>query len=177
MKRPLDPFEFEGLRFRLLEREDLPTTLAWRNKERIRTMFFHSEPLTMAGHRAWFEAYSHRDDDFVFIVEAPPPLGRPIGQAALYKVEWEAGRAEFGRLMVGEDEALGRGYGRKIVQCIARYALGSLGLLELYAWVKAGNEPSIRSFLAAGYTLENPGEDPVLLVRRGFGPPEHSRPR
>jgi len=172
VKRLLDPFEFEGLRFRLLEEADLPMTLRWRNQPRVRTMLFHQEPLSMETHGAWFAGYRRRDDDFIFIAEAPAPLGRPIGQASLYNVEWATGRSEFGRLMVGEEEALGRGYGRKIVEGIARHALDVLGLTELYSWIKADNEPSIRALLSSGYTLENPGEDPVLLVHRGFGPSE-----
>ncbi len=169
MKRHLEPFTFEGLCFRLLTEADLPMTLRWRNQPRVRSMLFHSDLLRMETHREWFEAYRKRDDDFIFVVEAPAPLARPIGQASIYGVEWSEGRAEFGRLMIGEDEALGRGFGRKIVEGIARHALGPLGLRELYSWIKADNEPSIRALLSSGYTLENPGEDPVLLVHRGFG--------
>ena len=169
MKRRLEPFAFGGLRFRLLAEADLPMTLRWRNQERVRSRFFHSRKLTMESHLQWYRAYLERDDDFVFIVEAPPPLGRPIGQVSIYTVDWDAGRAELGRLMVGEEEALGRGFGRMMVEGLSRHALGSLGLRELYARVKADNEASLRSFLASGYALENPGGDPLLLVHRGLG--------
>jgi len=51
-----------------------------------------------------------------------------------------------------------------------------MGTHELYSWIKAANEATIRTVLSAGYTLENPGEDPVFLVHRGFGQPAPARP-
>ena len=163
MKRPLDAVTVGRLRFRLLEERDLPLTLCWRNKERVRSMLFHTDPLTMDVHRAWFTAYRELDDDFVFLAEASAPFNAPIGQASLYNVEWEAGRAEFGRFLVGEDEALGQGFGTAIVGGVAEIGLRVLGLNELYSRIKAENTPSIRAHQSAGFTIGNQGEDPLLL--------------
>ena len=33
---------------------------------------------------------------------------RPVGQAAIYNIDWLRGTAEFGRLMIGEADAAGR---------------------------------------------------------------------
>ena len=129
-------------------------------------MLFHSDPLTMDGHTAWFAAYSELDDDLVFVAEAFAPFDAPIGQASLYNIEWEAGRAEFGRLIVGEDEALGQGFGTAIVGGVAEIGLGALGLNELYSRIKAENVPSIRALRTVGYTIEDPGQDPLVLRLR-----------
>src|SRR5208282_4845185 len=100
-KRQLAPLQAGRIRLRLLEEQDLPRTLAWRNQDHIRRWFFFSERLTPEQHAAWFVSYRQRDDDFVFIIEEAGD-GRPIGQVALYHVDWLAGTAEFGRLMIGE---------------------------------------------------------------------------
>ena len=51
------------------------------------------------------------DDDFVFVVEDLDGPGGLIGQASLYHIDWGAGCAEFGRLLIGESAARGRGLG------------------------------------------------------------------
>ena len=64
------------IRLRLLEEQDLPQTLAWRNQDHIRRWFFSSERLTPEQHAGWFARYRQRDDDFVFIIEE---TGHPCG--------------------------------------------------------------------------------------------------
>ena len=68
-KRHIPPLEAGRIRLRLLEEQDLPRTLAWRNQDHIRRWFFSSEPLTPEQHAGWFARYQQRDDDFVFIIE------------------------------------------------------------------------------------------------------------
>ena len=68
-KRHLPPLQAGRVRLRLLEEQDLPRTLAWRNQDHIRRWFFFSERLTLEQHAGWFARYQQRDDDFVFIIE------------------------------------------------------------------------------------------------------------
>ena len=68
-KRHIPPLQAGRVRLRLLEEQDLPRTLAWRNQDHIRRWFFSSERLTPEQHAAWFARYRQRDDDFVFIIE------------------------------------------------------------------------------------------------------------
>ncbi len=70
-KRLIPPIVGERVRLRLLEEADLPRTLAWRNQDHIRRWFVHSDVISPEQHRRWFGAYRERDDDFVFVVEAP----------------------------------------------------------------------------------------------------------
>ncbi|MGO9108310.1 MAG: GNAT family N-acetyltransferase [Thermoguttaceae bacterium] len=68
-KRHITPLQTGRIRLRLLEEQDLPQTLAWRNQDHVRCWFFFSERLTLEQHAAWFARYRQRDDDFVFIIE------------------------------------------------------------------------------------------------------------
>ena len=90
---------------RLLEERDLPLTLEWRNREENRHWFFSSDPIAPEQHRRWFDRYKEKDDDFVFVIEEMESLKRPVGQLSLYDIDWAAGRAEFGRLLIGDPEA------------------------------------------------------------------------
>ncbi len=136
-KRHIPPLQSGRVRLRLLEERDLPQTLAWRNQDHIRRWFFTSEQLTPEQHRGWFARYQQRDDDFVFIIEEAghPHAGdqlRPIGQAAIYHVDWVGGTAEFGRLMIGAADAAGRGLAREATDALVALALEQLGLQEVY---------------------------------------------
>jgi len=87
MKRSMPPLVNGRVRLRLLEESDLPLTLAWRNQDDTRRWFFSSASISSEQHRAWFDQYKNRDDDFVFVIEEIDTLKRAIGQVALYHVD------------------------------------------------------------------------------------------
>ncbi len=203
-KRYLAPLQAGRVRLRLLEEQDLPRTLAWRNQDHIRCWFFSSERLTLPQHAAWFARYRQRDDDFVFIIEeqgsrhrAPCNHGRgrravrpadaipefiphpdalggrqtesacycwcPIGQVAIYLVDWVSGTAEFGRLMIGEPDATGRGLGREATVAATALALGQLGLQEIYLDVVPGNMRAIKVYEACGFEVTGSTEQAIRM--------------
>ena len=106
MKTQLLPFRKGPLCLRLIEEVDLELTLSWRNRDDARIWFKNSNPFSFSQHRAWFQRYQDKDDDFLFIVEFD---GRPVGQAAIFDIQWETGIAEIGRFLVAP-EASGKGY-------------------------------------------------------------------
>lgn len=152
-KRPLAPRQDDRVRLRLLLAGDLPRTLAWRNQDHIRRWFFFSDPLTPEQHAAWFEQYQERDDDFVFIIEDVQGSGAPVGQVAIYHIDWPARRAEFGRLMIGEPSAAGKGLARAATELVLRIAFEDLALDEVYLEVFANNAAAISIYEKSGFKL------------------------
>ncbi len=155
-KRKIDPLANGPVRLRLLEEADLPLTLAWRNQDHIRKWFFFSDVITPEQHRAWFEQYVPRDDDFVFIIEQDTLQGyRPIGQISLYHIDWEAKRGEYGRVMIGEADAAGKGMARAATQAVLEIGFHILGLAEIYLEVIPSNERAIQLYKSVGFrTIE-----------------------
>ncbi len=129
-KPPLLPIESDRIVLRLLTESDLPTTLAWRNQPRVRSNFATSRELTETEHRAWFEDYAQKDDDFVFVVCERAGL-KPVGQAALYDIDWKARTAEFGRLMIGPDDELGKGLASEAMRLLLTFGFGQLRLRRI----------------------------------------------
>ena len=164
-KRVMAPLVNGRIRLRLLEEGDLPATLAWRNQDHIRKWFFHSDVITPQQHRRWFDAYQERDDDFVFVIEETADLRRPVGQVALYNIDWAAGTAEFGRLMIGDAEAQGRGLARLATARLVDEALGTWGLASVYLEVLAENEPALAVYRATGFAVTG-SEAGVVRMRR-----------
>lgn len=150
-KRPLPALENRSVRLRLLQQEDLPLTLHWRNQDHIRRWFFHSDLITRDQHARWFEQYRERDDDFVFIIEDVQAGYKPVGQVALYHIDWEQGRAEFGRLMIGEANAAGKGLAFAATQLALQIAFQSLGLKEVYLEVYSDNRRAIEIYQGVGF--------------------------
>lgn len=150
-------------RLRPLNRDDLERTLAWRNRDDNRRWFLHSQPITWEQHTRWFEAYSARDDDFVFVVEDLSAGGVPVGQAALYRIDWTEGSAEFGRLLIGEPSARGRRLGQEITALLVDFGFRHWGLRRIHLEVFAHNQRAIGIYRECGFEDLGPRDDVVLM--------------
>lgn len=128
----------DGCRLRLLTESDLSLTLAWRNRDHVRRWFLHSELLTPEAHRAWFEKYKQRDNDFLFVIEKLSADGRtstPVGQTSLYNIDWSRGTGESGRVIIAEKCGLAATATRLAIEL----GFAELGLNEIHAEVYAHN--------------------------------------
>jgi diamine N-acetyltransferase len=153
-KRPVQPIESEAVRLRLLEEADLEMTLGWRNQDEIRRWFYTSSVLTFEQHRNWvMNSYMPRDNDFIFVIESKS-LGMPVGQISLYDIDFERRRGEYGRVMIGEPAAGGKGLAREATRLILRFAFETLGLDEVYLSVFAHNQRAIRLYQACGFSVD-----------------------
>jgi diamine N-acetyltransferase len=193
-KRHLSPLDAGRVRLRLLDERDLPQTLAWRNQDHVRRWFLGSQRLAPEQHAAWFACYRRRDNDFVFIIEercsrhtpcadrpAVPAAGsiqsdgrhtecadyiwRPIGQVAVYNIDWLKGTAEFGRLMIGEADAVGRGLARAATTAVLALAFDRFGLQEVYLEVLPSNERAIKVYEACGFEVTGSTEKTVRMSK------------
>ena len=151
VKRYIPPIENERVRLRLLEESDLPLTLAWRNQDHIRKWFIHSDIILPEQHRAWFAKYQERDDDFIFVIEELEILRRPVGQVSLHNISWSQQRAEFGRLMIGDPEARGKGLGKQATQLLLAMAFNQFHLNEVYLTVFEENAPAVAIYQQCGF--------------------------
>lgn len=152
-KRSLGPLEGGAVRLRLLAESDLPLTLAWRNQARVRRWFLDSSVITVPQHAEWFRRYRARDDDFTFIIEDTSAGDRPVGQVALYNIDWTSGTAEYGRLLIGESEARGRGLATDATRLLLRHAREALGLGQIHLVVLKTNVPACRIYEALGFMV------------------------
>jgi RimJ/RimL family protein N-acetyltransferase len=164
-KRLIPPLRGERVSLRLLEKTDLPRTLAWRNQDHIRRWFVHPEVITTEQHRRWFTAYCERDDDFVFVIEETLDLRRPVGQVSLYGIDWARHRAEYGRLMIGAPEATGRGLGREATNVLIQYATTALGMREIVLEVFADNAAALAIYAACGFRVQEQRGSLLHMVR------------
>jgi RimJ/RimL family protein N-acetyltransferase len=164
-KRSLAPLAGDRVRLRLIEETDLARTLAWRNQDHIRRWFVHADVIGPEQHRQWFESYRERDDDFVFLIEETQALRKPVGQVSLYRIDWERRRAEYGRLLIGEEDARGRGLAREATEVLLGHAATAWTIREVELEVFADNAAAIAIYAACGFRVED-RRGRLLCMRR-----------
>ena len=156
MKPTVNPILGPHVRLRLLARRDLNLTMHWRNQDRVRHEFLDSDILTQEKYRAWarqyFDVVGARD--FVFIIEA---LGVPVGQVSIYNVDYRQHWAQFGRMMIGEEAACGKGYALEATRLACSWAVESLGVKRFYLCVKPGNRRAIEIYKSVGFIHNRTG--------------------
>lgn len=163
-KRNIEPIVGVQILLRMLDESDLPMTLEWRNQNHVRKWFFTTDIISNDQHRRWFERYKELADDFVFVIEQLLPH-RPIGQVALYNVDWIAKRAEFGRLMIGVAEVTRQGFGTAATDLLVTEALTHWGLDEVYLEVLVDNAPARSVYARCGF-VEAGQHANIMVMRR-----------
>lgn len=134
--------------------KDLECVRQWRNKAEIRKWFFHDEVVSEEKHKEWFDNYLNKENDLCFIVEDLGDINQAIGMVSLYNLNESTGEGEFGRFMIGHDEARGKGYGFEIAIGICDFAKSILHLKTIYLDVYTDNK-------AARHIYEKVGFKPV----------------
>lgn len=163
-KREINPIQGQRIILRLLRDGDLPLTLRWRNKDRIRSCFVVSRRLVEGEHAAWYRDYMARDDRFSFIILDKSSFNRPVGQVGIYNIDWKGKFAEFGWLMIGEDDALGKGFAKEAMELLLRYSLEEFKLEQVNLKVMKQNTPAINLYVRQGFDTVAEDTDLLFMV-------------
>lgn len=135
---------------------DTEKVVAWRNKDFVRKNFIYQKFFTEAGHRAWLKNQVEPGHvvQFIICVEG---LGE-IGSVYLRDIDREKKTAEYG-IFIGEEEALGCGYGTQAAKLALDYGFGTLGLDRIFLRFLEDNPRAGKSYEKAGfYRLERKRE-------------------
>ena len=132
--------------------------LEWRNEPTTRAASLNPREISPEDHRRWLASKLADAHCALFIILAD---GQPIGQVRLDQLDGELAEVSLGLAPA----ARGRGAGREALRLAAAEARNRLGVKELAARIKADNEPSLRSFAAAGFN-EVRREDDIAELRR-----------
>lgn len=131
-------------------RDLLPTYTRWRNDFALaRTLDFLPRPVTAEERAAWFERACLDTLTIRFTVYERASW-RAIGLTNLHDVDTHHGTAEFG-VMIGEEDARGRGLGTEVTRLMLDYGFAGLGLHNIMLRVYAHNEAGLRAYQKAGF--------------------------
>jgi RimJ/RimL family protein N-acetyltransferase len=159
---PRQPIIGKRIQLRPIEYEDIQLIRSWRNRDDIRRWFINSDVISEEEQIAWWEKYKKDDADMMFMIESLPEAV-PVGVVALYKIE-KGEKAEFGRLMIGEESALRKGYGEEATRLTLKCARSTLKIKKVFLEVMNGNTEALSIYERCGFMRIDKNEKIVRMV-------------
>jgi RimJ/RimL family protein N-acetyltransferase len=147
--KTLQPILADGIQLRLLTQQDLPLTLAWRNRDAVRCWFKHGDMLSMSEHQRWFDQHQSGDDAFMFMV-GHIETGVPVGQVSIYNIDRDIGEAEVGRFIAAPAES-GKGLMRAAILKLVDFGFRELALKRVFLEVYRDNLRAIQLYESVGF--------------------------
>ena len=146
---------------RPMEITDTERIVNWRNQEWVRRNFIYQEPFTVEGHMNWVHTQVEPGYVVQFII-CMKQDNRPIGSVYFRDIDREAGTAEYG-VFIGEEDAIGCGYGTATVMAALEYAFTKLHLRKVFLRFLADNIAAQRSYEHAGFRMTDRTETVTTL--------------
>ena len=151
----------ERIRFRAVERDDLPTFVKWVNDPEVRQGILFHHPYSLAEEENWFEGMIKRpvDEHILGIEVRDTPLRgdeenwKLIGSLAFTNIDWRNRSSEVG-IMIGEKAYWNQGYGTEAVRLLVKHGFNTLNLKRIYLHVFENNPRAIRAYEKAGFLHE-----------------------
>ena len=143
----------QNIVLRQMEYTDTDYIVAWRNKERVRSHFIYRETFTPKVHENWIHTMVETGRVVQLIICEKETM-RPVGSVYFRDIDREKKEAEYG-IFIGEDDAVGKGYGSETARLAVEYAFGEMGLEKLVLRVFTDNEAAVRSYEQAGFVRES----------------------
>ncbi|SFP34072.1 Protein N-acetyltransferase, RimJ/RimL family [Butyrivibrio proteoclasticus] len=140
----------ENVALRLMTKDDTDLIVKWRNNKRVRNNFVYRETFSREIHENWIKTKVETGEVVQLIICEKNNNNRPVGSVYFRDIDNDAHSAEYG-IFIGEDDAIGKGYGNETAVLATGYARQELGLTKLILRVFTYNEAAIKSYEYAGF--------------------------
>lgn len=137
--------------------EDTPLVVKWRNNKRVRNNFIYREVFTEDIHNNWMKNKVETGEVVQLIIcdkagadQGDAKSEKPVGSVYLRDIDMDEKTAEYG-IFIGEDDAMGHGFGNEAADLMCRYAAKELGLKKLILRVFTDNTAARKSYEHAGF--------------------------
>lgn len=139
----------EKIYLRKMTVEDTDQVIAWRNAPHVMEQFIYRTPLTRETHLEWIRTKvdTGKVQQFIICIRNN---NRGIGSFYLRDINRKEGTAELG-IFIGEQDALGKGYGTEAVKLGVLYGFQSLNLKRIMLRVFSDNEKALRDYEKNGF--------------------------
>jgi UDP-4-amino-4,6-dideoxy-N-acetyl-beta-L-altrosamine N-acetyltransferase len=119
----------------------------WRNKERVRKFMLNRDIIGAKEHSDWVKSFAY-DQDKIFWVIYIDKI--PMGAIYLQNIDFANKASEWG-YYIGEDNYVGRGYGKKILHQFLDMFFNEIGLQTLVTMVAIDNDIAIKIYKNFGF--------------------------
>lgn len=143
----------EKVYFRPYETQDAKLIYRWFN-DPVTTyyMFTGQRPMTLEQIENLMTSDTSSPHNVIFIV-VDKKSKKAIGLVGLYEINHTARKAEM-RIIIGDGNFRGKGYGSEIVQLINYYGFDRLNLNRIYLGFTSENKGGEKAYKNAGYVYE-----------------------
>ncbi len=142
----------KNITLRPFEKRDIETYRQWVNDPEIAALVDRILPVSELEHERWYGSIQQNQNAVVFAIDENSN-SKYIGNVWLWDVEYRHRKAEV-RILIGDSEGRGKGYGSEALEMISWFAFNKMNLHKLYAYVLSSNVRAKRAFERAGFSEE-----------------------
>ena len=135
---------------RLMTSDDTQAIVKWRNNKRVRDNFRYRETFTTQIHEKWVREQIEPGNVVQLIICDNEKNALPVGSVYFRDIDRDKRTAEYG-IFIGEDDAIGKGFGNETALLATKYAKDVIGLNTLILRVFKFNAAAIKSYENAGF--------------------------
>lgn len=139
----------EQIGIREMKLEDCDKIVEWRNKERVRSHYIYREDFTLESQRRYFREKVLKGDVFQYMICELDNDGRAVGSAVFKDYRPSERQIEYG-LFIGEDDTIGKGYGKEATSLCLEMAFQIFDVDRIIGTIFCDNIPSLVSNIKAG---------------------------
>lgn len=163
-----ETFVFNGVKVKIrpirINREDAAITAEWRSKF-FKSFFTWIKP-SQNDMLGWLKKYyKGNSGDIIFIIEICG--AGPLGQMALYNIDFHKKQAEFGRLIKGDKKRGPKDIMTFAIKRLLRWAFDCLKLKNIFLEVFADNRHAVALYKALGFRIRGSLKFQKVLLRNG----------
>jgi UDP-4-amino-4,6-dideoxy-N-acetyl-beta-L-altrosamine N-acetyltransferase len=142
----------DRLILRAIEEDDLPLIAGWRNDPGVYEFFYEYIPISRRQQAIWYESQLKNPKEINLVVSTPE--GKAIGTVSIYNIDFRNRKAEWGRILIGDADFRGCGFGSMIEAMVLQYAFEHLNLHKLYCEVLEDNTIALSLYKKFGFKEE-----------------------
>jgi len=158
--------EYDGVMLRPLAHNDIELLRTWRN-DPVNSSYLRQIPfITAEMQEEWYKEYLADEDTITFSIVENVVLGRMVGSISLYHFSKD-GKAELGKVLIGDAEAHGKKIGFRAVSAAVNTAIEHLHKNEIYLYVYENNIPAIKIYTQAGFKEFTRSGNELLMKYQG----------
>ncbi len=160
--------KLDPLLLRPLDRTDIELLRQWRNSKEISTYLRKIEPISTEQQIRWYEDYLTEEGIYFWAIVEGHDV---IGALAIYDICGD--RAEIGKIMIGNPDARGKGYGYLSLILAMKCGFEMLELDSYYLFVHEKNIAALKTYRKAGFEivdthpLDEKGKEHKMVISKG----------
>lgn len=146
------------IRLEPFQRTDIPRLMSWVRSEEFLIQWagpFFMHPLDEVQLVKYWESWQGESAiRRIYRVSISDPEPKVIGHIELNNIDWRNRAGSVSKVLIGERQYLGKGYGVQMVDALLKIAFDELHLHRMELKVFDFNEPAIHAYQRVGFVIE-----------------------